>query len=225
MTGYKRFAIYYLPEDPALAHFGARWLGWDVATAMATDQFDVDGIAEITQTPRKYGFHGTLKPPFYLSDGSNYNDFSKAASAFAKATPPVVVDAMKPDRIGNFLALTPVGDTSALADFAFDIVQQFDPFRAPATEAEFARRRAAGLTKRQDELLMMWGYPYVADEFRFHLTLTGKLKDADIARASQALDQLLPPLPKPFVIRSISIAGETEHGTFKLIERHTLQGE
>ena len=33
----------------------------------------------------------------------------------------------------------------------------------PPSEAELARRRAAGLTPRQDELLMRWGYPYVLE--------------------------------------------------------------
>ena len=31
------------------------------------------------------------------------------------------------------------------------------------------------LSERQVELLDLWGYPYVLDEFRFHMTLTGPL--------------------------------------------------
>ncbi|MBZ0124512.1 MAG: hypothetical protein K8F31_11580, partial [Roseovarius sp.] len=26
---FRRYAVYYTPSDPALARFGARWLGWD----------------------------------------------------------------------------------------------------------------------------------------------------------------------------------------------------
>ena len=36
---------------------------------------------------------------------------------------------------------------------------------------------AAGLTSRQAEYVKKWGYPYVMDEFRFHITLTGHIKD------------------------------------------------
>ncbi len=42
---------------------------------------------------------------------------------------------------------------------------------------ELQRRRAANLTPRQEFLLMHWGYPYVLDEFRFHMTLTRRLPD------------------------------------------------
>src|SRR5438445_432365 len=36
---------------------------------------------------------------------------------------------------------------------------------------------ATGLSARQAELLARWGYPYVHDEFRFHMTLTGPIAD------------------------------------------------
>ena len=55
---------------------------------------------------------------------------------------------------------------------------EFDEFRRPADEAELARRRANGLSPRQEELLKRWGYPYVLEEWRFHLTLTGRIADA-----------------------------------------------
>ena len=33
----------------------------------------------------------------------------------------------------------------------------------------------AALTPRQRDYLDRWGYPYVFEEFRFHMTLTGRL--------------------------------------------------
>jgi hypothetical protein len=41
----------------------------------------------------------------------------------------------------------------------------------PLTEAEI-KRRSQVLTPRQEALLRAWGYPYVDEEFRFHMTLT-----------------------------------------------------
>jgi hypothetical protein len=55
----------------------------------------------------------------------------------------------------------------------------FDPFRRPPDASELARRRSVGLTPRQDALLARFGYPYVLDEFQFHLTLTERLEPHD----------------------------------------------
>ena len=74
MPVFTRFAVYYAPEPGPLADFGAAWLGWDATAGSARAHPDIAGlprpVAEITQTPRKYGFHGTVKPPFRLAPGS-----------------------------------------------------------------------------------------------------------------------------------------------------------
>lgn len=66
---FARFAIYYVPSKGHLADFGASWLGWDIVEARDVPQPDVPGLRDITMKPRKYGFHGTLKPPFRLKEG------------------------------------------------------------------------------------------------------------------------------------------------------------
>jgi hypothetical protein len=75
-------------------------------------------------------------------------------------------------RLGGFFALVPGAEAPELYALAADIVTGFDSFRAPATDAEIARRDPDRLTPRQRELLDTWGYHYVLDEFRFHMTLT-----------------------------------------------------
>ena len=78
--------------------------------------------------------------------------------------------------IGSFVALVPEEPGPALDRFAQACVQEFDRLRAPPSQAERARRLAAGLTPRQIENLDRWGYPYVFADFRFHMTLTGSLE-------------------------------------------------
>ena len=75
----------------------------------------------------------------------------------------------------GFLALretVPCPPLQALADAC---VEHLDPFRAPPSDAELARRRRANLTPRQDAMLVRWGYPYVFDTWFFHMTLTRRL--------------------------------------------------
>ncbi|TMV43101.1 DUF1045 domain-containing protein, partial [Thioclava sp. BHET1] len=128
-------------------------------------------------------------------------------------------------RIGGFLALTPRGDTSPLARLAAEVVERLDRFRAPAPEAELARRRGKGLSPRQEALLMRWGYPYVMEEFRFHLTLTGSLPPEMAMATEAALAPLLAPiLPEPFEIRELCLFGEAEDGRFHEVHRSALSG-
>lgn len=103
-------------------------------------------------------------------------------------------------------------------------MRDLDAFRAPAAEAELERRRKAGLSPRQDALLAQWGYPYVMEEFRFHMTLTGRLPKDRIDGWADIAQRHLPALPTPFVIDQIALCGERADGRFELIHRYTLAG-
>lgn len=224
MSGFQRFAVYYLPEDRAVASFGAAWLGWDVETGAEVSGAPVHNMAAMVAKPRPYGFHATLKPPFYLAEGTCFDDLDRAVSDFATDRAPVQVDGLRLAWLDRFLALVPDGETQGLADLAFACVQTFDPFRRPASAVELARRRARGLTPRQEALLIRWGYPYVADAFRFHLTLTGPVPSDQRPQAEEALNAVLPALPRPWVVGSIALVGERADGLFRMIRRYRLRG-
>ena len=223
MTRYTRYAVYYLPPKGDLADFGAAWLGWDVARGQRRAHFaDVAGLAPAVATPQKYGFHATLKPPFRLADGSTLADLRDALAGVAAATPAAMAPGLRLARLGRFLALVPQGDGADIGRVAAAMVQGLDRFRAPAPPAELARRRAAGLTPRQDQLLVQWGYPYVMEAFRFHITLSGKLSPEALGLLEQAAARLLPPLPQPFALAEVALLGEREDKMFELIERFAL---
>ena len=60
-------------------------------------------------------------------------------------------------------------------------------------------------------------------EFRFHLTLTGRLKRTESDAVQATLHDLLAPLlPRPFVIRDICLFGQAADGYFNLLSRHRL---
>ncbi|SHM47177.1 putative phosphonate metabolism protein [Roseovarius litoreus] len=226
---YRRYAIYYTPAPGPLSQVCSAWLGWDMATGNELAHPDVAGlplpVAQITETPRKYGLHATMKPPFRLAQGATPAMLDDALASFCAQRPAVTMDGLELARLGRFLALRPLGDEGPLNALAADIVRGFDAFRAPLSEAEMARRREAGLTPEQDALLRAWGYPYVMDQFRFHITLTGKLPVAQARQTARALAPVLTPLlPAPFVIDALSLAGEDAEGRFHLISRHAFTG-
>lgn len=226
---FSRYAVYTTLPDGPLADFAASWLGWDVARGVACAHPEIAGlpmaVGEITRAPRKYGFHGTMKPPFRLAEGTDRAGLEAALAAFCAAQAPVTLAGLVPARLGGFLALVPMGEVAGLAALAARCVETFDGFRAPAGAAETARRRAAGLTPEQDRLLQRWGYPYVMEAFRYHMTLSGKL-GAETADAVLAVlgAHLEPLLPRPHVIAHLTLAGERADGHFEEIHRYTLAG-
>lgn len=226
---FKRYAVYVTPEPGPLAEFGAAWLGWDCTTGRSVDHLTVPGLpiplSEITETPRKYGLHATMKPPFRLVHGQSEAALVTAFETFCSTTAPVTLAGLDLACLGRFLALVPEGDETALRCLAAEALQAFEPFRAPLTEAELAHRRAGGLSPEHDALLVQWGYPYVMQAFRFHITLSGKLPRAEARRTQAVLAPLLEPLlPRPFAIAALSLMGEDESGRFHLIRRDALCG-
>jgi putative phosphonate metabolism protein len=181
MANHPRYAIYYAPEPGSeLDRFGARMLGYDAYRG--DDLPFLDGVAqtfsdwrEVTQDPRKYGFHATLKAPMTLADGKTEAELAAACKTFAAMPRPIPVIEPTVDSISGFIAVIPARPCAELQQLAADCTREFDSFRAPLTAKDRARRNPAKLTPRQCDHLDRWGYPYVMEEFRFHMTLTGRL--------------------------------------------------
>ncbi|TNJ47728.1 DUF1045 domain-containing protein [Phaeobacter sp. B1627] len=238
---FTRYAVYYAPPAEAdWSRWATGWLGWDMergCTAPHPDVADLGlaepgaaelgaaglNVAEITATPRKYGLHATLKPPMRLAAGTDEGQLRAACTALAATQPPVALAGLEIARLGRFLALCPIGEVSALNRLAAACVTELDAFRARPSEAELDRRRAAGLSPQQDENLTRWGYPYVLDQFRFHITLTGKLPKAQLPRVEACLAaRLAPKLPRPLILTDLALVGEAEDGRFHLLHRYAL---
>jgi putative phosphonate metabolism protein len=189
----ERFALYYAPAAASpLWVRAAAWLGRDPA-AGPVEPADVPGIEtayrmRVTESARRYGFHATIKAPMALAPGLERRDLEAALAAYGDRTAPVGIGRLVPRFIDGFLALVPAHQGEALAAVAGEVVTAFDGFRAPLTVADRARRlRGGGLTPRQADLLDRYGYPYVLEQFRFHMTLTDRLpedeRDAVMAAA------------------------------------------
>ncbi|MDA9544334.1 phosphonate metabolism protein [Bradyrhizobium sp. CCBAU 45321] len=181
MTGFPRYAIYYAAgRDSALSRFGAELLGYDAYTG---DELPFPQQAlqaapdwrEVSADPRQYGFHATLKAPMALAPGKTEAELLAACSAFAGRTRPIPAIRPVVDAISGFIAVIPAEPVEALQQLAADCVRAFDLFRAPLTTEDRARRKPERLSERQRDYLDRWGYPYVMEEFRFHMTLTGRL--------------------------------------------------
>ena len=216
-----RYALYFAPlAGSALARFGESWLARPVLGG-----FDAARLLALTEAPRHYGFHGTLKPPFHLADACDAAQLRRALAGFAARQAAFDIPSLRLCAIGDFLALIPSEPTPALSALAKACVAEFDAYRAPPEAAELAKRHAAGLTPRQAELLARWGYPYVMDEFRFHLTLTGPIADgAERSRLADMLAPVVAPLLGQAVpVRELCLFHQPERAApFRLAERFSF---
>jgi putative phosphonate metabolism protein len=227
-----RFAVYWAPPPSApLAEIGEAWLGRSAESGVALARpllpgFDAGEIEAATAEPRRYGLHATLKSPFRLAEGASAAALEAAFDDFARRQPGVSAPPLRLKRIGRFLALVPGARTSALHTLAAAAVEAFDAFRAPPDAAELARRHAAGLSPAQAQNLARWGYPYVMEEFRFHVTVTGAIETALADRLAPALETLFAPiLTLPLEIAELALFAEPAPGApFHLIRRAALAG-
>jgi putative phosphonate metabolism protein len=176
-----RYAIYFVPAAGSDLHrFGSSVLGYDCYTGADLPppaDLDIDEPAwrALTEEPRRYGFHATLKAPFRLAPSRREDELIDAVLAFARRPPEIAQITPEVRLLGAFTAIVPRGPVAGLAALAAACTTAFDHFRAPLSDEERARRNPSRLSERQVSNLDRWGYPYVFDDFRFHMTLTGPL--------------------------------------------------
>lgn len=214
-----RYAIYATPApDHPLTRAAVAWLGRDAFGATDLPLPAVEGLAPETveaylADPARYGFHGTLKAPFALADGRSEAELLAAVDAFAASSRAITIPELVLRRLGRFFALVPNEPVDALDEWAGRIVADFDSFRAPMSEADMARRRAAGLTLEEENNLVRWGYPYVFGAFRFHLSLTGRVPREDAEAVEAALRRHFAAFDgKPLLVDRLAVFIEPQRG-------------
>ncbi len=201
-----RFAVYFTPPPgSAWWEAGSRWLGRCAATNTALAQPPIAHIApelqqQLTAEPRRYGWHATLKAPFALAEGVSLDALREALREIASSFTAFDMQPLMVRRLGSFLALCADGDNAAINAVASACVTGLDTLTGTLSQDELARRRHKGvLTIQEDALLVRWGYPYVLECYRFHLSLTGNLNGLHVStvdhleQAAQAWFGALPP--------------------------------
>ena len=228
LDGFKRYAIYYAPEEgSALERFGQSWFGFDAGTGqeLMPERHGVPEAlhARAIAAPSRYALHATMKAPFRPPPGVSGTMIADALAAFASTQAPVIAPPLKFVQMDAYLALTTgVPELNALERA---VVRALDHCRAPLAEIDYAKRPASKLSPRQNQLMMQVGYPYALEEFRFHISLAGPLNGAELAKVEQALHPVLAAeMREPFIIRSLALFGDPgDGGKFRLLSRAPMR--
>ncbi len=226
-----RYAIYFTPHpESALAVFGARLLGYDPDKGLPVAQMELSGVdredlAAATEAPRRYGFHATIAAPFYLGDGPE-EKLIERFRVFCNRARPAQLGRLAVTTLDHFVALTPVTACADVDDLARDCVTFFDSLRAPPSAKDLARRDDGSLTPRERDYLHRWGYPYVFEEFRFHMSLTGRLSPGDRDRYMSALSEVYQPLSEgSYELDALSLLRQDDpESRFRVVIRENLKG-
>jgi len=189
-----RYAIYFCPRPETLWWArGSQWLGRCAASLRAMQVPLVQGLTQqtyiqLTNDPRRYGWHATLKAPFTLATGYSEQDLRGAVQSLAARFTAFDLPALQVRDLGHFLALVPQEASAPLDAIARACVTQLHPFAQALSDAELARRRKSKLSPQEDAMLVQWGYPFVLDTFRFHCSLTGSLAILSDAQRQAVVD-------------------------------------
>src|SRR5215831_11775157 len=217
MTGV-RYAIFFVPmRDSPLYKFGSAALGYDSYSGNEVPLLSGDDLTNLdwrqfTAEPRRYGFHATLKAPFQLRSEFSERDLIAQFLQFANCRAPPARFAATIRLFDGFAAVVPLVPVPALNVLAASCVRHFDYFRSPMTVAERTRRLTHPLTAMQIDHLDSWGYPYVLDDFSFHMTLTGRLPPHQALPGLKLLHQALKRQPVPCDVAVDTIALLRQNG-------------
>jgi putative phosphonate metabolism protein len=181
-----RYAIYYAPhEDSQFHQLASRWLGRDAITGELEEpnlpaSISREAWRAATEDPRHYGFHATLKPPFQLANGASSEALKASLEKIAVQHVAFTLPPLRLGALGHFLALILSEPSPTLHQLADDCVRDLDCFRAPSDAADLAKRMRPSHSVAEQQNLIRWGYPYVLDTWKFHMTLTNSLKPKEL---------------------------------------------
>ena len=214
----KRYAIYFAPKESSqLSQFGEVILARTATTARKPDAnstfTDQARWKALTNKPAHYGFHATLKAPFELRDDVTFDQLLLAVETFASTQKSLALETLAPRYLSRFMALTLSEQQKELTEFAFSCVTELEDFRRPLSEADIKRRQLRSLTARQDALLHKYGYPYIDDEFRFHMTLSDAMENSDQDYQEWVQDQYARCVTTTPVLDQLAIYAQTTRET------------
>jgi alpha-D-ribose 1-methylphosphonate 5-triphosphate synthase subunit PhnG len=170
-TGPYRYAVYYVPDqDSDLYRLGSSLLGYSLREGKELPMAALPGAGapgEYSKKASVYGFHSTVIAPFRTQRGKE-----GIASAIALALSKHAPFRLAPLRLrllNGFPALCAEGPMDGFQALEKSLLEALYPLFLPPDPESLGRR--GELNPKQLGYFWKWGYPFVLDEHRFHMTL------------------------------------------------------
>jgi hypothetical protein len=229
MIGRARYAIYFAPRVGEPLHtFGTHVLGRCAEKEAVLPVFPEltrmfpDWSTHVEQTAH-YGFHATLKAPFELAEGADEQSVHAGVETVASTMAQLSIGHLHVTPMGRCLALRPIHPTPELWSLASTVVSSLDGLRAPLTAEDRARRHPQTLSPSQRINLDRWGYPFVFNDFEFHMSLTGRCAPDLQTRAATVLSGQYARFDMPILLRDLCLFRQPDRrSAFRLLRRFPL---
>jgi hypothetical protein len=230
-----RYAIYYVPgQGSELYRLGSSLLGrclregravpFPSSFPKALEAFSGQGNKDhFSKMAATYGFHATVIAPFRPRVALG----ELAAWLGARLSPhrPFRLPGLALSRLRGFPVLESQPLPQAFRDLEAGLLEGLGDVALPPDPRDLARRGA--LTGRQLANFREYGYPFVREEYRFHLTLGDPLGDprADEAYLSFLKDYLGPEALEGPLLEGLTLcAQESPGGWFAAVGDFPLGG-
>ena len=198
-----RHAAYWVPErEHPLWHAGCEWLGRDPQSD------DAGQPPEYATNAWRYGFHATLVAPMHLAAGCTPEQLQRHLRSVASTFSPFLLPPLAVQPLGGFLALRPaqaIGALHPMRRLADACVMACHPLRRPLDAAEL-ERRCLGLTDALEVAhVRRWGYPFVFERWRLHMTLSDVGRGHDALLRRRAERHFAKALAVPLRVASVAV--------------------
>jgi Protein of unknown function (DUF1045) len=204
-----RHAVYWVPErSHPLWHAGCEWLGRDPESG------DAGQPPEHATSAWRYGFHATLVAPMHLACGCTPEQLQRHLRTVVATLCPFVLPPLTVQPLDDFLALRPVAAIDAMhpmRGLADACVVACGALRRPLGAAELTRRSHGSTDAVERAHVERWGYPYVFDRWRLHLTLSDAGRSHDTLLHRRAERHFAQALAEPLRVASVAVFTETAH--------------
>ncbi len=181
MSNADRYIVAFAPNTSSLLwSLGSRWFGYDAASKRLSTDVATFGLPENIHTTtisavRRSGFNLPVAGPFQLHRGISQADLLNYAEAFCETMTPANSGKLQIRAINTRLVMEPMITPRAILNMADDCVRFFNKFRMPGKPLPGNSPVRKSLSTRQLDYYLRWGQPYVFEEFRPHIPLTGRL--------------------------------------------------
>ncbi|MDR1656170.1 MAG: DUF1045 domain-containing protein [Deltaproteobacteria bacterium] len=214
-----RYAVYYVPKKDSLLYS----LGRDTLGYCIYEGLKYSSPNPVQVKAAKYGFHGTIVAPFRTNLSAQV--LAGTLSWAALRLSPVNLTGLKAMALPNgFPALALVDPNPELSKIESSLVRLLTPLRLPLNLIEIQSR--GQLPPKQLEYALQWGYPWVFEYFRFHLTL-GDVEDQPMLseRVCRLSKVFTPELLAGEVLDQLSLCVQpSPHDSFKVLATFGLDG-
>lgn len=178
-----RYIISFAPKSTSMFwKLGALWFGYDASRNAYTKNTLVPGMpkehhdAAVT-TARRSGFNIILTGPFQLTAGMPEELLKTTISLYCQSLSTLQTGPLSIIETAHKLSISAQEISPQVQKLADDIVLEFNAFRLPANPLPEDSPIRAALTPGQLKNLIEWGQPYIFEELKFQIPLTGRLPE------------------------------------------------